>query len=1455
MAQTISCPSCRRRLLLPEELIGRLIRCPTCKTEFQGEGAISLDIQAALPAPLPAPLPMSLEIDEVPPCTPVPTSPAPEPEILDILPADPPLAFHPRAPLAPRPRGRRLVPVMIALASACCIMLAFLGTFFFVQLPERYADAPAFVPVEWPEQRQQEVVQAFQGEPAPLDEESTASLKELFGGIGTAFQNRDGNALIGHFDLERMLDEFMAQGMLPAHLRGQRDALLRGMRTGLQRGLTQNAALMQWHATEIRSARKLPSCDLVVIARHRDDANLRLKMRWWVTRRGNAWRVYDYEDLDMGMRASALFGSIAGFQQGDILRMARDVQHLQEAMVAIVSQDDADTAAKKLQRIAGTQFPKPLEAVREVIAALVHNSKGDYQQALDALDRANRILPDMPLIDFLKGSVCNRLGRYDQALTHLTAYQKLLGDDANLCMQLGLALHHLERYADAQAQYRKALDDDPTMVDAYLHLVRALADKDAHDDLGPRFVKLGNHVKNFEAVVQECGKYQDGMSLEPVALAMQKLQPRHAPADFQLALARIWQGKIADAVTPFRTALAKDAGGRKKFVQDFAKALAAADKAPLDQYEEAGKALEQPGGARLTSAEMNLVGGVLCVRSRQWEKGMTRLRACQDELAADAKLRIQYAVALHFLDRFPEACVEYRRALDQDPTYFEALRNLIQALPPEDERKDLGARFVKLGDPLIHFDALAETCRDHRQWQVLEALAREVQKLEPKNPAADLQLAQAKIGQNQIDQALVHLNAAVAKDPEKRKTFYKELAGVLVRSGKAVDAYAKLGQTRDVFALLAGELMQAYRMDDLRQLVAAHATQHADDPLLPFYRGELHVQDGAYAEADKEFSAGLARRPDAATLEQFRRSRVTARYHTGNALAAYREIGPVEDTFQQLAGLAFYRKDTATLEKLLALHAAKHPNGLELARFRFRLKVQQHQPAEAIALYQAALKKAKDDEDREDLTDDFLGDMARAGHALAAYEAAPDARTAFQRLANELDDEDAHAQLTKLIERHRQAHADDPWLIFHQGTRLVRAKAWNEAIQVLGAGMKHGPDDSRGRLRYQYVTAMYHRDKGLQAYREADDKSRDMTFNQLANLLLDARKGKELQELVEAHRPHATAQPGELLFCDACCRILQKKPAEAIPLIQQAHDKETRDYRRHDYVRRFVLLMKGAGRTLEGYRAAPDKALAFATLAERLVSDKNAKELAALIQAAAGVPAPAPLALYQGKLLLLQGKVQEAEQTFAAALPKAPREFDYQLRSSLFEARIRLGKTADTYREFGPESFDLLANECVEQKNAAALASLVAARRQQRPDDPDLVVRDVDICWLKEDFAGAWKLLSAQRDGVLARPRHRWKTNDYLVRCLVKLQRFPEALQEAERVNKDPENRNEVLLVLVHAAAGDVAKTSAALEKKGRPWLLSACYRDRDLGPILKSDAFKEFRARFPEPTDDDDRE
>ena len=58
-----------------------------------------------------------------------------------------------------------------------------------------------------------------------------------------------------------------------------------------------------------------------------------------------------------------------------------------------------------------------------------------------------------------------------------------------------------------------------------------------------------------------------------------------------------------------------------------------------------------------------------------------------------------------------------------------------------------------------------------------------------------------------------------------------------------------------------------------------------------------------------------------------------------------------------------------------------------------------------------------------------------------------------------------------------------------------------------------------------------------------------------------------------------------------------------------------------------------------------------------------------------------------------------------------------------------------------------------------------------------------------------------------------------------------------------------LLLILVHASAGDAKRAIAVAEQTPtQPFLVADCYRDPDLGHLLRGDGMQAFRARFPEP-------
>ena len=58
-----------------------------------------------------------------------------------------------------------------------------------------------------------------------------------------------------------------------------------------------------------------------------------------------------------------------------------------------------------------------------------------------------------------------------------------------------------------------------------------------------------------------------------------------------------------------------------------------------------------------------------------------------------------------------------------------------------------------------------------------------------------------------------------------------------------------------------------------------------------------------------------------------------------------------------------------------------------------------------------------------------------------------------------------------------------------------------------------------------------------------------------------------------------------------------------------------------------------------------------------------------------------------------------------------------------------------------------------------------------------------------------------------------------------------------------------MLLIFAHAAAGDIKQVIAQMERSRRDsYFVEDCYRDAELGPILRSEAFAPFRAKHPEP-------
>ncbi len=1236
MPEIITCPSCQRRLLLAADPGDREVQCSGCGTAFRA-------------GPLLAPIPVE------------PAVPPPE-EVLTVLPADdqdvlaassrPPLessrSGSTERPIVTSPLLRKPAQPSLGLRSirVALVVAAVMGLILFYLASEGIGPGSRRPKVaaqpENPEQRLDEIREAFR-DPQPavagdLEQELTA----LFDDFGDALKARDADRLAAHFHPDRMVAELEALDILPRRMLADKRRTSREIRATLGQALQQQAPLLEWARSEIKNIRHLGAGEVVVIVRHRTAEGVILKMRWWATRQLGVWKLYDFEDLDMGMRFTTTAAAMAGQGFGNLQEAARAVNNIRDALVAMVSENDLDKAEQKLRQVAEVKLPAQLDGVRWVVTSLLYLQREQFQAALDGLQRAERLHPDMPILNMLKGTAYNRLGQWKQALEHLEAYRDLLGEDAVICYQLGEALRGLQRWPEAAAACRKALDHNPKESDAFLGLLRALRPEDDNSDVAERFARLDNPRENFDVCAEDCRTDRDATLLPILVRAMRKIDPNHVPVDYYDGIVRAWAGQADEATLLFRSALARQA------------------------------------------------------------------------------------------------------------------------------------------------------------------------------------------------------------EAEKRTEYVNGFLQAMVQGGKAPQAYTAAPEPREAFRFLAGELKKGYRPDDLKQLVAAHAVRHPDDPLLPFYQGEVYVQEGHYLLAEKAFAAGMDRPPADFPLETFRSSRVQARYYSGQGMSAYKEIGPAQETFVQLAGLYLGDHQLADLEALLDARVKTAPDDFESLCYRYRLRIRQDRTAEAVALFRKALAREKEADAKQSMVRLFLMEMAEEGKVLEAYRAAPNAREAFPILANSLLEDNRIAELRQLLDAHRQ-HDDDIWLAFYTGEWHLRQQAWGPAADAFKSGLDKAEDDARNRFRSNYVWALYKSGRAMQAYREVEP--RQQTFVQLAELLLLDHKGEELAILTAAHRAETGDTP-QLLYYKARAAILAQQFAEAAVLLRQAYDKQPDVAQRNGYVTATVHEMARLGKGLEGYRNAPNPHAAFETLAREWVMQKKPEELQRLLDEHQQHPeADEWLPFFWGELHLLRGNVEQAERRFNAGLATAKPANAWSYRNGLFRARLKAGKIVDTYQEFGHGSrlFEQLAYLCLDHKEPRQLDALLAEHRKAHADDPNLLGWELDSKWLKQDQVGVLALIQEHRQGMLRQPRFRWKIDQYLVRCLVKLDQPGEALREAEQRVKEKRG-GQTELILAHAANGNVQRVIELVEARQWPELLTTYYQDADLGPILRGKAFAAFQKRFPEP-------
>jgi Tetratricopeptide repeat len=466
------------------------------------------------------------------------------------------------------------------------LVLIGVGMGFYIARQPGLAKLPPPV-AEDPEAKRAATVAAFRGPPADLTSPEAASIQRFFTNLGQSMRGTDGDRIAAHFNLERMFQEIDRQGVLPQLSAREQREFVTGMSRSFPRSMTQLAALMRWDRFTIRRLQlSADGNEALVYARHDTPDGLRMKMRWWLVRHGD-WAVYDFEDLDQGMRVSNLLAVATAAlvsSGGRSTPWLSAIPNFRQATLALSGQD-YDALATALKPLRAHTFPGPIQALRWFLEAGLSLGRGQPREALDALDRATALAPDFPAVALLRAIAHNRLGQPIEAERWARDYLDYLGDDAAGYSQLVTAMAQLERPADEiRDACRKGLDDDPDWPVLVAILRRYLPD-DQKPEFGQRFAALAKPADSFAELARQTLTDHDLAGLDALLSAYQPDAAGKPARDYYSARLAIGRGRTDEAARLFPGAFrgARNEEQRREYLDGFLSAMIEAGK-PLDGY-------------------------------------------------------------------------------------------------------------------------------------------------------------------------------------------------------------------------------------------------------------------------------------------------------------------------------------------------------------------------------------------------------------------------------------------------------------------------------------------------------------------------------------------------------------------------------------------------------------------------------------------------------------------------------------------------------------------------------------------------------------------------------------------------------------------------------------------------------------------------------------------------------
>jgi tetratricopeptide (TPR) repeat protein len=204
--------------------------------------------------------------------------------------------------------------------------------------------------------------------------------------------------------------------------------------TGFEKGVMKSFKQLAFDEHKMVRAEMLaPGQAMVFIRLHDEEMGIVTKQRWWLVQEEGTWKLYDFEDVDGGIRGSTMMGAMLSGMKGGkepwvdpLLSLARSGQG-EDAVL-----DQLANGRTHAEEILKHDAPEEVRNMARITitGALIADQK--FEETLKYFEEMDKSANPSPVRHYMRASALAGLGRQDEALAAYEAYAKELGWDSDV---------------------------------------------------------------------------------------------------------------------------------------------------------------------------------------------------------------------------------------------------------------------------------------------------------------------------------------------------------------------------------------------------------------------------------------------------------------------------------------------------------------------------------------------------------------------------------------------------------------------------------------------------------------------------------------------------------------------------------------------------------------------------------------------------------------------------------------------------------------------------------------------------------------------------------------------------------------------------------------------------------------------------------------------------------------